>query len=134
MRKFDKRFIDKVGDDLEKLVVDMQRTATLDIWNMLTRATPVDTGRARASWIATTRQPSDDEPPEGAPTYPLNRPSLGNTKLGIPNFVVSNLVYMSRLNEGHSEQAPTMFVERAVAKGWAAANRRIRTELQRRGF
>lgn len=134
MRELNKQFTDKVNADLSKLVVDMQRTATLDIWNMLTRATPVDTGRARASWIATTRQPSDEEPPEGQPTYPLNRPSLGNTKMGIPNFVVSNLVYMNRLNQGHSEQAPTMFVERAVTKGWAAANRRIRKELQRRGF
>ena len=134
-REFDRTFIKQTGDDLEDIVVTMQRTATLDIWTMLTKATPVDTGRARASWIATVGKPSSKVPEADGDSYALERPiGLAKTKMGVPNFIVSNLVYMTRLNEGHSLQAPALFIERAVAKGWRNARKSVRRIARSNGF
>ena len=134
MPEFNAKFIAKTQDQLEDLVETVQRKATLDIWNRLTRATPVDTGRARASWIATTRTPSDAVPPPDASQYDLTKPKVKGTKIGVPNFIVSNLVYMPRLNQGHSGQASPLFIERAIAKGFADAKKLIASETRRAGF
>lgn len=134
MREFNAQFIAETEAELEGIVETVQRKATLDIWNRLTRSTPVDTGRARASWIATTATPSGASPSAGKTDYPLTKPRLANTKIGIPNFIVSNLVYMPRLNNGWSEQASPLFVERAIAKGFKDAKRLINREIGRAGF
>jgi hypothetical protein len=134
MPELNAQFIAKTQADLEDLVETAQRKATLDIWQQLTRSTPVDTGRARASWIATTRTPSGAVPPDGKDSYGLTNPRVANTKIGVPNFIVSNLVYMPRLNQGHSLQASPLFVERAIAKGFKRAKAMVAREIKRAGF
>ena len=56
----------------------------------LEEVTPVDTGRAKASW------------------------SVVKTPYGAD--IISGIAYMRRLNEGWSKQAPAFFVERTALK------------------
>ncbi len=87
----------------------------------------MDTGRARSNW-----QVNLDGPATGV-VEPLDR--SGQTAMDRGQVVVSsyrgggkndsihitnNLPYIERLNEGHSAQAPTGFVELAVAAGVSA--------------
>lgn len=83
--------------------------------------TPVDTGHARAAWI----------PAVGAPTLvePIGADSSLATagaaqvmafKLGQGVLYISNVVpYVKRLNQGHSKQAPALFIEACIARAVA---------------
>lgn len=90
--------------------------------------TPVDTGRARGNWIPAIGKP----PTRPVPTLDKSGTAgLGNAKtlfarydLGDGKiFIVNNLPYIQRLNEGHSQQAPAGFVQRAVLAGVAVLDR-----------
>lgn len=83
--------IDKDISLTEKQLVELTAKTTLDVERDLKMATPVDTGRARNGWIST------------APTVPY--------QVGI---VENNVEYIGRLNNGHSKQAPKLFVENIV--------------------
>ena len=61
------------------------------IYENLYNDTPVDTGRARDGWKMRFRD-------------------------GQPDYIYNNVGYIIYLNEGHSQQAPPMFIEAAVAE------------------
>tara|TARA_R110000796_G_C14571530_1_gene435757 strand:- start:2496 stop:2906 length:411 start_codon:yes stop_codon:yes gene_type:complete len=85
-----------------------------DLHGKIVKRTPVDTGRARASWDMTINNPSNYVPGEGD-TTPEPLPSLdldGNDQL----YIVSNLVYIEPLEHGHSNQAPLGMVRLSVAE------------------
>jgi hypothetical protein len=82
-------------------------------------ASPVDTGRFRASWaIGENAAPFRGEP-EGE--YKGNTPpkavnyQLGNEKIGNVYSIHNNLVYAEPLANGHSIQAPSGWVD-SIAK------------------
>ena len=97
MMKFDfSDLADNIQKDLElteQQVVDLAAKVTLDVETDLVLATPVDTGRARQGWEATTP-----------------------TKVGDDGIVENNVPYIVNLNDGHSTQAPANFVEQVVQK------------------
>jgi len=133
--EFDGAFIRSTIDGIEKFVEEAQRKTTLDLWNRLVNITPKDTGRAQASWIATAKKPSNEVPPPGEKTYPLNRPgSLQRTEFGNPNFVVSNIDYMTKLNDGWSDKAPIAFVEISVAGARKFAEKSLGLEAKKEKF
>ena len=87
--------------------------------------TPVDTGRARANWLvgigtapAGTTESLDQGGNSSIQTaisvignYPADKlPAL---------WIVNNLPYIGRLNDGSSEQAPAKFVEAAIDRALA---------------
>lgn len=79
--------------------------------------TPVDTGHARASWIPAVGAPTLLEP-VGADSSlaAAGAARVMAFKLGQGMLFISNVApYISRLNAGHSKQAPALFVERAIA-------------------
>lgn len=93
---------------------------------VLVYATPVDTSRARANWQASIGSPATGvlfSKPQSPPT-----PSAGGNiaissirgvaalYAGQPGgiYIVNNLDYIQRLNDGYSGQAPANFVELAV--------------------
>lgn len=90
-------------------------------------ATPVDTGRARANWIASLGTPmrvaTDDEDLSGQETIVKATTIAVARKAGsgIPIFLSNNVDYIAKLNQGSSSQAPAGFVEIGVAQGVAAA-------------
>lgn len=87
------------------------------IWNGVTVRTPVDTGRARASWNMNVGSPDlsvAPEPPPGGSVQARGVPVVGAIPDGQPLIISNNLPYIVPLNNGHSAQAPTGFVQATV--------------------
>jgi hypothetical protein len=100
----------------------------------LIRATPVDTGWARANW-----QISIGRPTAGAIGSKDNvagaasAQSAGTARLLVYNvnqgdiWLGNHVPYIQKLNEGHSKQAPANWVERAIRAGIASVTGAIKT-------
>lgn len=104
----------------KQLQVDVdiiKRKIALDIFSRLIATTPVDTGRARAGWSVDTRHGSF-VPPKDESGYGYDRSVVVSPHMipkNAPVIVIyNNVEYIGRLNDGHSQQAPAMFVETAV--------------------
>lgn len=117
----------------------VQKTAegfTVDLYDELVRRTPIDTGKARASWKIGINEELEDVPPyiggvQIEQTYRkrnrfLSQPRQGRALSSFvgggvgksTNIVISsNVPYMARLNRGWSKQAPPNFIEACV--DWA---------------
>lgn len=113
-------------DDLITDLTDIQREITLACWtNIVSGRYPVDTGRSRAAWIATVGKPSLSAPAatkgRNSQKFP-STPSLDESDVDFPNYIVNNVDYTIYLNEGSSVQAPAKFIELAIAMTLAAYN------------
>lgn len=111
------KFAEKLGLTLEVVL----RKLAIDLHTAITKRTPVDTGRARASWNIAQGEPLLDVPPPNEGEAPLPSP-------GVPTFVVdgtapiyitSSLVYIEALENGHSSQAPAGMVAVSLAEAEA---------------
>lgn len=104
--------------DLPRRVGLVKRKVALELLRRLTLATPVDTGRARSNWMTTLAAPSDavrdtlGKDPSATILGEADEATRGVTDESI--FIVNNLPYIARLNNGWSKQAPTGFVDTAV--------------------
>lgn len=97
--------IDKfMGATEESLSKALRRTA-LRIHRDVIRASPVDTGRFRASWIASVDTPSDKVAAEGEHSAPAENIE-GTVEHDSTIFIVNNVDYATRLEQGTSKQAP----------------------------
>lgn len=122
-------FSRRMGDLATRVAKNADRTvrkAALAADQAVVMQTPVDTGRARANWIAALDAPADEavssEDKSGGKamkqaagvvaSYDGDR----NTAIHITN----NLPYIQRLDEGSSYQAPAGFVRLALRRGIAA--------------
>ena len=115
--------------------VRRQRIVATGIYIDLVTAWPVDTGRSRAGWIATSGSPSTFVPPELAASIKGRKAKAGakvaaissagggiaavGPKLGESIWSVNNVFYAVYLNVGHSPQMPAGTVE-AIASKWQA--------------
>lgn len=116
-----------VINSLDDFVDQVIKKITLDIVANLTAApseggTPVDTGWARANWIPVigtqvgepvgTRESVSDNAQKAAVARVVAayRKELGPVTVGNP------VPYIQFLNDGSSQQAPSGFVQRAIAK------------------
>lgn len=94
----------------------VMRKITIDLHGKITKRTPVDTGRARASWaVSINAPPSGPPPPPGSyPTPPMVDAGkiTGKTRV----YIVSRLVYIEPLENGHSKQAPRGMLRIALAE------------------
>jgi len=122
----------KINEAIQKFVARVIRKLTTDTVANLQRApskggTPVDTGWARANWIASIGTPvtttagtrADAEAGKidksAAEQGLVNILAYTSPKIG--NVYISNNVpYIELLNAGTSKQAPPMFVEMAIQK------------------
>ena len=114
---------EKIMDEISSSYENLLEELTMEIWAEWIAGTPVDTGRARASIIATKDAPSDYVPPDG-PSQEPKIPNLKGSRLEKFNWVVSNIDYMVDLNEGTSIQAPKNFIEKAIVTAIARVNGR----------
>ena len=107
------RFGDECFANFDKLV----RKALFDLWRMVSEGTPVDTGRARASWMLDTDW-SAWQLPEGDYRDAIEA-NIGAVVSSLPESdrycLVNNLEYIEALEEGHSQHAPNGFVALALA-------------------
>ena len=90
------------------------RLTALDIFNRVTKKTPVDTGRARAGWNLAIGHADLSVPPEGQENYPAPTPKLGRIEAGDTVVLSDNVPYIGELENGHSKQAPAGMVRLSI--------------------
>jgi hypothetical protein len=108
-----------IGARLHREIETACKSLTLEIDKELRRkgvGTPVDTGHARANWVPSVGSPALDEVAgTSSSAHDAGVAAVLQFKLDAGALFVSNAVpYIRRLNEGHSKQAPALFVEAAV--------------------
>lgn len=114
-RQLERIQVDMLPDLYSKVV----RKVAFDGFALLIRGTPRDTGRAQFGWDLTVIQASTFVPPLGARSYPANDIAralgvLRTLQFGDDVWICNNVIYIQRLNEGHSKQKPAGFVEDAM--------------------
>lgn len=109
--------VSDIGDYAQQQFEKLLRVAVLETDSRLKTASPVDTGRFRASWQVGENSASGGEKPEG--TYSnvpaLERVNYQQEKLGNVYSVHNNLPYAERLAQGWSKQSPAGWVQ-GIAK------------------
>lgn len=126
-----------IGGKVEKETNRLVIQTTLAIDQALVLGTPVDSGRARSNWLVSIGAPRTDTIEPYAPGSGLGigeganasgalaqgRRVIEKRQPGQTIYLANNLVYIGRLNEGHSAQAPAMFIEMAIDAGEAFLKR-----------
>lgn len=111
------------------------RLIGLDLMKRIVLRTPVDTGRARSGWDLTVGAPSDHLPPatdvggeKATPDMKFQNVFAGGAAgtFGLAGaasidgiqavYIVNNLPYIERLENGHSKQAPSGMVRLSMAE------------------
>lgn len=100
------------------------RKATMELFQRVISASPIDTGRFAGNWICSQNTPSDDEiiadNGAGAMQYALSR--MQSEMAAVPDplamdvWLVNNLPYAAELEYGSSKQAPNGMVRLNVQK------------------
>lgn len=103
----------------EKQVSQATRRLALQALSGLVLRTPVDTGRARGNWQVSIGAPRDGETGTndraGAGTIAAGNAVIGQQRAFQVIVLQNNLPYITRLNEGSSQQAPAGYVEGTIA-------------------
>ena len=108
-----------VKDELNETIEKSMRSVALSFFRNVTFASPVDTGRFRANWVVGLNSPDNNEYPNRTSANAAKQRAnsqikrfeyTGNQVIYINN----NLPYARRLNNGYSQQAGKLFVERAA--------------------
>lgn len=117
----------------------VRRKFVLDLHADLVRATPVDTGHARANWQVSVGAPAEGivegedkgakgSDPSAASVAAASSVAMGTAKVHDETmYITNNLPYIERLNDGYSDQAPSGMVEVALA----SAESRLRYALDK---
>lgn len=123
--EFDQDFIREAQEMTEHLVVQRMTKIALQAHNRLTVGTPVDTGQARAGWNFALNEQKFEIPESERPTgwksgdqpyYSIHSPQGEFARrLEDKYFLVNAVEHIIYLNEGHSEKAPSNFIERETA-------------------
>lgn len=135
LRGFGRR-MRETGRRVEENSSALVRRVALAVDSTVVLATPVDTGRARANWQVNIGSPAAGTRDayatgsQGSTASANAREALAQGRDEISRYrpgddsinITNNLPYIGRLNDGHSAQAPSGFVERAVLVGVNAAN------------
>lgn len=120
-----------IGNYAEQQVEKLLRAAVLETDSLLKQASPVDTGRFRASWQvgensagfydAGPQQPAagayadQSSPPAGPGPFPLRKMNYSQERAGNIYSVHNNLPYAEPLADGSSKQAAPGWVQ-GIAK------------------
>jgi hypothetical protein len=107
-----------VLSELTDDIAEDTREAILAMDTLIVLATPVDTGRAQANWTVSVGSADESQvdwkgAPEAAAQFAINQAQVAVK--GIKGFGVSylqnNLPYIVPLNNGHSGQAGTRYID-----------------------
>ena len=95
-----------IGDYASQQMEKLLRASVLETDSLLKQASPVDTGRFRASWQVGENAAPGGVAPEGSysGTPPLSRIGYSQEKIGNIYSVHNNLPYAERLANGWSRQ------------------------------
>ena len=117
--------LDKFARTIGVDVVKVRKKVSFGILNSLIKRTPVDTGRARASWAMADGVPPSVIAAEGQRTrQSASAEAKGNVTANFTNpwdvtYITNRLPYIIALDQGHSQQAPNGFVAIALAEAEA---------------
>ncbi len=127
----DKRDVARVTGQVARFTEKLITTITLEITATLIEVTPVKTGWARVNWVPRIGTPfagtagSQAAADQGRINQGPQRAGIArmtNYRLKQGNiFIVNNVPYIGRLNDGSSSQAPAAFVQTAIFTGLQAA-------------
>ncbi|URA06915.1 putative tail completion protein [Xanthomonas phage Pfeifenkraut] len=122
--------VDKLGEKIAQSASDHAVKTALTIVGDLVYHTPVDTSQALSNWDVTIGAPATDphgpyaagkhgstQQQSAARALAQAKETLKDKKPGQTIYIANNLPYIRRLNEGHSQQVPAGFVERALLLG-----------------
>jgi hypothetical protein len=106
-----------IGGYIEGQMEKLLRVAVLETDSRLKQASPVDTGRFRASWQVGENSASGGEvgPGDYGAAPPITRIGYSQEKVGNIYSVHNNLPYAERLATGWSRKAPSGWVQ-GIAK------------------
>lgn len=118
LQEFGKRIV-LLARGAEDQIALTVRKAALAADQAAVLATPVDTGRARANWIASTRVPAEnaDVPPDKSGQVALQQAAavVAGYELDMgPIYLANNVEYIVPLENGHSRQRPEGMTIHAV--------------------
>lgn len=112
----------------------VQKRVAFDLYGRIIRKTPVDTGRARASWTISANKADRSVQPAGRASYappPITIPAITP---GQALVISNNLPYIVKLENGHSKQSPAGMVAVSIAEVDVAMNRLVREGLKDAGL
>jgi len=107
-----------VDEELVETVNSLARIQGLDTVNELKKNTPVDTGRARNSWLLTSDKNSFIDAQGGYSSAGTGQMGPVSNKDIETLYITNGVPYIEDLNKGSSKQAPARFVESAVLKAF----------------
>lgn len=127
----------RIGERLRKHIEQIFKALTLEIDRELRKATPVDTGHARANWVPSVGAPHVGEVATvrvgstiGSSAHAAGVASVLSFKLGDGALWVSNAVpYLQTLNYGWSDQAPPLWIEAAIDRAVATIQARYNVKI-----
>lgn len=122
-----------VGDRIVRNTNQSVRRVALAVDQALVMGTPVDKGIARSNWRVGLGQAPEGTLPAYAPGEKLGIGESANASAAMAHaqemisrrqpgqdiYIVNNVHYIGKLNEGSSAQAPANFVEQAIQVGAA---------------
>jgi len=131
----------KAGGTIRRRVWAKVRSVSFALVRRIKQEMPVDTGRARASWglwtpgAITRYEIFGGSSRQRADIWQGNRASKEDAVFEQEESSLSvmqgtNVPYVARLNEGHSNQAPVGFIDKAATKAAALLSEAIRQVLQ----
>lgn len=99
------------------------RKVGFEIWNGVTKKTPVDTGRARASWNLTEEVINLSTASENVNHGASAKGKVGRiTGKGDVIYITNNVDYINELDKGTSQQAPNGMVSLTINEVTAQLN------------
>ena len=104
--------IDNLKKDTDKVIEQELRAKSLRAFADVKLMTPVDTGQARNSWYIGYTEKYYGGKSGGTSNISILRPKNKPQEI----IVTNGVTYIQFLNNGHSKQAPTKFIESAFKK------------------
>lgn len=94
------------------------RAIALELFSSVIKDTPVDTGRARGNWQTSMTTPKEDQVERTGAGPAIAEAASETAKFGLGKLIwfSNNLPYIYRLEYGWSDQAPSGFVRKNVAR------------------
>lgn len=114
--------LDKFAKVIGAGISEVRRKVSFALYTNITRRTPVDTGRLRASWFMSDAEPAGGTAPEGQRSGGgATQEAFGNVTATFAKpydttWIVNNLPYAGPIEFGHSSQAPAGMVRISLAE------------------
>lgn len=107
-----------IRDDIDEFVLEETQKLALAIDRDMVRETPVDTSAARGSWLASVGTPDDtdvtNKSPEAAIAQAVTEVAKARPYQLV--YIQNTKPYINRLNEGWSQQAPSMYIDNIIVR------------------